>query len=377
MIREKIIPRPHWQEQVENLGFNFHTLNGIPYWDESACYKFSAEQIDVLEKATAELNSLCLQAVQHCMDNDLFHLFRIPEKFIYLLKKSWEEDHPSVYGRFDLSWNGDLAEPPKMLEFNADTPTSLFEASMVQWQWQQERHPKADQFNSIHEKLIESWKWMRRKLPNETLYFSCLDEFPEDYVTASYLQDCANEAGMTTEYIAVTDIGWNGSCFTDTFENKIHNIFKLYPWEWLVKEDFGIHLHESDTLWIEPMWKMILSNKAILPLLWKLFPNHPNLLECYFDEPHTLKSYAIKPLLSREGANIRIVEEGSLLEETPGDYGGEGFIFQQLCKLPDHDGNHPVIGSWVIGGEPAGIGIREGSSLVTNNTSRFLPHYFV
>jgi glutathionylspermidine synthase len=376
MIREKIIPRSHWQQQVENLGFSFHSLNGIPYWDESACYKFSTEQINVLEKATYELNSLCLKAVKHCIENDLFQLFRIPDKFIYLLKKSWNEDHPSIYGRFDLSWNGKLSEPPKLLEFNADTPTSLFEASIVQWQWQQELHPKADQFNSIHEKLIAQWKRVRKKLPNETLYFSCLDEFPEDYVTVSYLQDCANEAGVKTEYISVTDIGWNGNCFTDNFENRIHNIFKLYPWEWLVNEDFGIHLHESDTIWIEPMWKMILSNKAILALLWQLFPNHPNLLECYYDKPHSLTSYAIKPLLSREGANIQIVENGNLLEETKGDYGREGFVYQQLCKLPDYDGNHPVIGSWVIGGMPAGIGIREGSSLVTNNTSRFLPHYF-
>lgn len=377
MIREKLIPRSDWEQQVENLGFSFHTLKGIPYWDETACYKFSSEQITVLEGASAEVYSLCLKAVQHVIDNNLFHLFRIPDEFVNLIKQSWDGDFPSVYGRFDFCWDGNLSEPPKMLEFNADTPTSLFEASIVQWQWQKEIHPNADQFNSIHEKLIEQWKLEKRKLPNETLYFSCLDEFPEDYVTASYLQDCANEAGLETEFIPVHEIGWNGADFTDNFENRIHSIFKLYPWEWLVNEDFGAHLHESDTIWIEPAWKMLLSNKAILALLWQLFPNHPNLLECYFDNPHTLKSFAVKPLLSREGANIKIVENGNLLEETDGTYGEEGFIFQKLCKLPEFDGNYAVIGSWMIGGEPAGMGIRESATLVTNNTSRFLPHYFV
>ncbi|HEY4799082.1 MAG TPA: glutathionylspermidine synthase family protein, partial [Bacteroidia bacterium] len=321
--------------------------------------------------------SLCLKAVQHIIDKNLFHHFHIPEKFVYLIRQSWKEKMPSVYGRFDLSWNGNINEPPKMLEFNADTPTSLFEASIVQWQWQQQLHSDADQFNSIHEKLIEQWKRIKRKLNNESLYFSCLDEFPEDYVTVSYLQDCAGEAGIETEFIPTPEIGWNGNFFTDTFENRIHNIFKLYPWEWLVNEDFGIHLPESDTVWIEPMWKMLLSNKAILALLWQLFPNHPNLLECYFDQPNALKNFVIKPLLSREGANIRIIENGNLLEETKGDYGEEGFVYQQLCKLPSFDGNFPVIGSWVIGGKPAGIGIRESTSLVTNNTSRFLPHYFL
>jgi glutathionylspermidine synthase len=377
MIREKIIPRSDWEQQVENLGFSFHTLKGIPYWDETACYKFSSEQITVLEKASTDVYSLCLKAVQHVIDNNLFHLFRIPDEFVNLIKQSWKENLPSVYGRFDFCWDGNLSEPPKMFEFNADTPTSLFEASIVQWQWQKEIHPDADQFNSIHEKLIEQWKRAKRKLPNETLYFSCLDEFPEDYVTASYLQDCANEAGLETEFIPVHEIGWNGADFTDNFENRIHSIFKLYPWEWLVNEDFGIHLHESDTIWIEPIWKMLLSNKAILAILWQLFPNHPNLLECYFDDPHTLKSFAVKPLLSREGANIKIVENENLLEETIGEYGEEGFVFQKLCKLPEYDGNYAVIGSWMIGGKPAGMGIRESSSLVTNNTSRFLPHYFV
>ena len=376
MIREKIIPRTHWQEQIENLGFNFHTLNGIPYWDESACYQFSAKQINILEATTKELYSLCLKAVQHVIDNNLFHLFYIPDEFIPLIKDSWEKDYPSIYGRFDFSWNGNLSEPPKLFEFNADTPTSLFEASIVQWQWQKELHPDDDQFNSIHERLIGQWKKLKKKLPDETLYFSCLDEFPEDYVTVSYIQDCATEAGIETEYISLSEIGWNGNIFTDNFENRIHSIFKLYPWEWLVNEDFGVHLPECDTIWIEPVWKMLLSNKAILAVLWDLFPHHPNLLECYFDEPKSLKSYAIKPFLSREGANIKIVEEGKLLEETSGDYGEEGFVFQQLCKLPNFDGNYAVIGSWVIGGNPAGIGIRESSSLVTNNTSRFLPHYF-
>lgn len=377
MIREKINPREQWRQEVENLGFSFHTLNGIPYWDESACYKFSSQQITILEESTAEIYSLCLKAVQHIIDENLFHHFHIPEKFIYLIQQSWKEKLPSVYGRFDLSWNGNINEPPKMLEFNADTPTSLFEASIVQWQWQQQLYPGADQFNGIHEKLIEQWKRSKRKLNNEPLYFSCLDEFPEDYVTVSYLQDCASEAGIETEFISMPEIGWNGNTFTDNYENHIHTIFKLYPWEWLVNEDFGIHLHESDTIWIEPIWKMILSNKAILPILWKLFPNHPNLLECYFDNPRSMNSFVIKPLLSREGANIRIVENGNLLEETKGDYGQEGFIYQRLCKLPEFDGNFPVIGSWVIGSKPAGIGIRESSSLVTNNTSRFLPHYFV
>jgi len=377
MIREKIAERTNWKDQVEKLGFSFHSIDGIPYWDESACYKFSIEQINLIEKATQILYDLCIEAAEYVIDNKLYEHFKIPIEFIPLIEKSWNEDHPSIYGRFDLCWNGNLSQPPKMFEFNADTPTSLFEASIVQWQWMKDLKPKADQFNSIHEKLIAQWKSIKSKLTKRKIYFSCLDEFPEDYVTLSYLQDCANRAGISTEYISIENIGWNGTYFTDTFENHIDNIFKLYPWEWMIHEDFGSYLLQGDTLWIEPTWKMLLSNKAILPILWQLFPNHPNLLECYFNDPHTMKSYVAKPLLSREGANVSIIDNESLLEQTKGEYGEEGFIYQELSKLPDFDGNYPVIGSWIVGHKPAGIGIRESKSLVTSNTSRFIPHYFL
>ena len=143
----------------------------------------------------------------------------------------------------------------------------------------------------------------------------------------------------------------------------------------MLGDQFGknILLDVNRAFWIEPAWKMILSNKAILPILWELYPEHPNLLPAYF-EPGKLTDYVKKPILSREGANINLVKEGSLLQASEGEYGKEGFIFQELFSLPDFKGNYPVIGSWVIGQEPAGMGIREANTLITDNHSRFVPH---
>jgi glutathionylspermidine synthase len=374
MHRQAIIPRENWKTKVEELGFSYHTLNGEVYWDESAYYSFSYKEIDVLEKASNKLHRMCLKAVDYVIRENLFARFCIPENYITQIKKSWQGETASIYGRFDLSWNGDLNTPPKMLEYNADTPTSLLEAGVVQWFWLKEFHDSYDQFNSIHEKLIAWWKQIKPSLKNKDLYFSCLDEFPEDYVNMTYLQDAAQQAGIHSEFISIHDIGWDGKSFTDLNEQKIHTIFKLYPWEWIMHEEFGPHVISSDTLWIEPSWKMILSNKAILPILWKLFPDHPNLLECYFDTPGPMIDYVKKPLLSREGANVTLVEGGKVVQETDGEYGDEGFVFQQLHKLPSFDGNYPVIGSWIIGGKSAGIGIRESRSPITDNFSRFVPH---
>jgi glutathionylspermidine synthase len=308
------------------------------------------------------------------MDENLFERFAIFQRFVPYLEKTWNEDHPAIYGRFDLCYkNGQI----KLLEFNADTPTSLFEAGIVQWFWLQDFDKKLDQFNSIHEKLIDYWKYLKVYLHPGFLHFTCLKETLEDLTNTEYLRDCAMQAGLSTKLVFIDDIGWDAQrkLFVDMENEPITNLFKLYPWEWLMSDEFGQNILQDSnrTFWIEPAWKMILSNKAILPILWELYPNHPYLLPAYF-ESGKLTNYVKKPILSREGANINLVRNNNLLQHTEGAYGKEGYIFQDLFELPDFDGFYPVIGSWVIGQEPAGIGIREADTFITNNTSRFVPH---
>ncbi|MES2448691.1 MAG: glutathionylspermidine synthase family protein [Bacteroidota bacterium] len=373
MERIKISARNNWQAAVENLGFGFHSTD-VPYWDESVYYKFSEREINKIEKATAELWDMCLNAVQYVIDKKLYAKFHIPEWIIPDLEKSWDNDLPSIYGRLDLAYkNGEI----KLLEFNADTPTSLYEAGIVQWFWLQDFDKEKDQFNSIHEKLIAYWSELKKHLHQGKLHFTCIKDSLEDLTTVEYLRDCAIQAGIETKLVFIGDIGWdfNGQFFVDADDEQIRNIFKLYPYEWLLNEDFGKNLTVdlTNTLWIEPLWKMILSNKAILPILWEIYPHHPYLLKTYFDKGD-LVDYAKKPILSREGSNIELFKDGRSLEKTSGEYGEEGFIYQDLFELPDFDGNYPLIGSWIIGQMPAGIGVREANRLITDNKSRFVPH---
>jgi len=372
--REARIPRIDWPQKVEALGFVFHSIDGV-YWDERAAYRFSAGEIDTLEAATAELHQRCLEAVAHVIGKRDYGRFAIPEPFHELIERSWADGDKSLYGRFDLSWNGE--GEPKMLEYNADTPTALLEASVVQWYWLQDVLPDADQFNSIHEKLIERWKAMRGALPGDgRVHFSADPESAEDQGNLDYLRDTAIQAGLDARSLAVDDIGWDGARFVDLEDRAIAALFKLYPWEWLVREAFGEHLLARAMTVIEPPWKMLLSNKAILPILWEMFPDHPNLLAASFEPGRFSTDYVKKPIYSREGANVSITAEGATLE-APGEYGAEGFIWQAYHELPRFDGNYTVIGSWIVGEEAAGIGIREDASPITRNTSRFVPHYFV
>lgn len=373
MKRITITPRNHWQQAVEVLGFGFHTTN-VPYWDESAYYAFAMDEILLLEDATAELWDMCLSAVQYVIHRQLYDVFHIPPGFVGYLEKSWREDYPSVYGRFDLCFRDGQV---KLLEFNADTPTSLYEAGIVQWFWLQDFDPQKDQFNSIHEKLIAQWTLLKNYLHRGPLHFACLRGTLEDLTNTEYLRDCAIQAGIPTHFLYMDDIGWDSSSgtFVDDECRPVHNLFKLYPWEWLMADEFGEHIDKdrNHTLFIEPAWKMILSNKAILPVLWELFPGHPYLLPAYFSNDG-LHDYVKKPILSREGANIDMISGETVICHTDGEYGEEGFIYQEMFGLPAFGNNYPLIGSWVIGSEPAGIGIREANGLITDNLSRFIPH---
>lgn len=372
MQRHHRTPRPDWPARVEALGFTYHSHEEGPYWDESACYEFSANEVAALESAGNTVHKLCLEAAEAVIENGWWSRLGIPERAIPALLRSWERDDFSLYGRFDFAFAG--SGPPKLLEYNADTPTALIEASVVQWFWLQETEPEADQFNSIHERLIEAW----RRASAGVIHFSNIKDHPEDEQTVLYLRDTCEQAGVQTRPLFIEDMGWDARLekFVDLDGASIERCFKLYPWEWLWEEEFGKHLSEDRLQWIEPLWKMLLSNKALLPILWELFPGHPNLLPAYDSAEPLQGCYVRKPKLSREGSNIRWMEGGVAVEETEGGYGEEGHIYQAPAEIADFDGNRPVFGVWMIDHEAAGLGIREDRRRITGNLSRFVPHFF-
>jgi glutathionylspermidine synthase len=378
--------RDDWRSTAEACGFDFHTIDGERYWDERAYYAFTLAEIEQkIEAPTGEIDAMCLELVARALrDERYLRRLKIPEAFWPLLSQSWHDDAPSLYGRLDLCFDG--SGTAKLLEYNADTPTSLFEAAVFQWTWLEQATERritprgVDQFNSIHERLIEAWNKVAK--PHRHLHLTGTTGVSEDLGTLTYLEDTATQAGLSTTLIDIEDIGWReDGCFVDLDDREIALAFKLYPYEWMFHDAFGAKLRDAPTRWIEPPWKAILSNKGILPLLWEMYPGHPNLLPAYFEDDERASSlgssYVRKPLYSREGANVALVSHGTTLVAQEGPYGAEGFIRQALAPLPDFAGQYPVLGSWLIDHTPCGLSIREDENPITGNTSRFLPHAIV
>lgn len=371
--------RPGWRSYAESVGFEFHTFDGEPYWDETGYYQFNLCQIEQdLEQPTEELHQMAVGLVDDIIrDEQKLQQLAIPEKFWDFVADSWRNKAPSLYGRLDLVYDGN--GPAKLLELNYDTPTSLFETGFFQWVWLEDQLMRgkvpqgADQFNSLQDQLEAAFAELPLANP---LYFASVANSIEDKGTVMYLMDIAKQAGLDSRFIELEQLGEASGQLVDLDGYAIEGLFKLYPWEFMLQEDFASVILSSQTQWLEPGWKMLLSNKGILPLLWQKYQGHPNLLESHFEKPGQSfgAGWVRKPLFSREGANVELVTPSGEKISEPGPYADSPFIRQKFQPLPKFGDSYTMIGSWVVGNSAAGIGIREDNSLITKDSSRFLPH---
>ena len=390
MDRVASTPRADWQATIEAQGLVYWKTDlpdgtSTSYWHEEHHYVFTGEEVYEMEATARVLMELLVEAGDHVLAKGMFHRFGIPGWVGMRIRETWENEPPMLYGRFDFAYvDGQL----KLLEYNADTPTCLVETA-VQWHWLQDVYGDgADQWNRVHEALVERWTALREghRLPDGHVHFlhTSAEQSGEDWLTVGYLTETARAAGLKATVLPIEQLGMADDLgFVDLEGDPVRTAFKLYPWEWLVHEELA---HEAlgrmgtakgETQWIEPIWKMLWSNKAIMAVMWELFPDHPNLLPTFFEEdkPKEMTSYVRKPLLAREGANTIVFIDGEEVERGPDqDYGKEGFVVQAYADLGSYDGARPVLGVWTVDTEPAGLGIRESDGYVTNNSSRFVPH---
>lgn len=434
------VVRPGWENTIQAQGLTYWPTelpNGQvkSYWREGQFYVFSSEEIEQMYQDSRTIFEMLVAAGDYLLDHPKEMIrMGIPEWTHDQIRKSWlrkrlGEDFGSVYGRYDVVYGGnsllcphpdqgDTYDPGlariRLFEFNADTPTGLPEAAVCQWGYHEDTDQGADQWNSIFEDLTAAWARNMAHIVEELghkpiVYFVCdrADESGEDMKNLECQQKACAAAGFETMAFYIDEIYLDpddGRFYHGEGGPHIDVVFKLYPWEMMVREEFGRAAfadmdrfgerasdgtYTGGTLWIEPPYKMLWSNKGILPILWKLFGEDPEksqlLLPAYFmgDKPASMTSYVKKPIFGREGANVTIVVDGETVVDTDGMYGVEGFIVQERAIIPCYPGtayngetesNYPVLGIWMVDGEPSGLGIRESTTEVTDNLSCFAPH---
>ena len=306
--------RPNMVQQLLDVGFDYYNLpssDGSHYWSDNVAYEFTLAEIDYIEDATNELHAMCIDFVADEVKQGDYAHYRFTDLQKKLIEQTWAKNVPHLYGRFDFGYDG---ENLKMFEYNADTPTSLLEAAVVQWQWLEQIEGLAhrDQFNWIHEELLNRFQFIQQQTGLKDFHFSAMQEAGrEDWGNIDYLADVAYNAGWHIHQLAIEDVGYDKDSqqFLDLNNQPIDCLFKLYPLEWMTTTEYAPHMLNSSTTFIEPAWKLLLSNKVLLAKLWQKYPNHPLLLPAYFSKHDITDRQSIwvkKPTLGREGANVSI-----------------------------------------------------------------------
>jgi glutathionylspermidine synthase len=388
MKRIESKPRADWAARLENVGIDYHTNGQSPseadtsllWWDESVAWELTSAEVDALDDATKEIHQVCLGAVDHIINKEshlLTEVLGLPEWMADYASKSWKRGDPALMGRMDLavSPDGDI----KFIEYNGDTPTLAIETAVAQWQWLEEVMPGRDQFNSLHERILMGFQRVAALMGGRGMHFTAFKESPEEWAHSTYFRDLAEQAGIPTRALDLPEVRWNPSAqeFRDEEENVIRFLHKLYPWENIMEDEFGQHFAMDRVGVIEPPWKLILGHKALLPILYRLYPNHPNLLESHLGPAPANGEWVEKPVVGRGGSNIRFISNGHSWVQSQGGYGDYPVVSQRRASVLNQDGWTTLLGSWVAADEPCGIIFRESRSPILGETDRVVPHFFI
>jgi len=379
--------KPLSKKYLESIGFYWHTDKDMSNYIDNKVISITPEMAENYANAVNELYDMFIEAAQYVIDNNLFHELDIPFNLVEIIKESWENDvHWHLYGRFDLS--GGITKPIKLIEFNADTPTALFESAIIQWALLKANGiDEGMQFNFIYEALRDNFKrlvTLDKNIDNFDEYyegwkilFSSVKDNLEEENTTRLLQTIAEEAGWRTKFAYIDEVEFSddGVFYND---EKYEFFFKLIPWEAIAIEEPELAeimtniVKNRQAIFLNPAYTLLFQSKGIMKILWDLYPNHPLLLETSF-EPLENKKQVIKPTLAREGANIEIIDEnGQILAKEEGEYSNFKKVYQEFVEFEKDDENYYQAGVF-FAYEACGLGYRKGN-LILNNMSKFVGH---
>ncbi|EAL8903173.1 glutathionylspermidine synthase family protein [Campylobacter upsaliensis] len=372
---------------LESIGFSWHTdEDGSDYLDNRfICV--SKNEANAYYEAANELYDMFIAAAQNVIDNDRFDELGIPFNLIDAIKMSWgNEVHWHLYGRFDFAGGLD-GKPIKLIEFNADTPTSLFESAILQWAMlKQNNLDEHLQFNSIYESLMDNFKRLitldesveefEEHYRGWKILFSSVAGNKEEELTTKLLAHIAKDAGFECDFAYVDEVEFGEE---GIFKNGVNYEywFKLIPWEEIAIEEGELAMlltqimRNQKAIILNPAYTLLFQSKGILKILWELYPNHPLLLESSY-EPLQGKDFVKKPMFGREGANISIIKDDVKLQENIGPYGNNKMIYQQYYELNSSENEYYQAGVF-FAYEGCGLGFRKGG-LIIDNASKFVGH---
>jgi len=388
---KKILPLD--DKTLEEIGFNWHTdTDGTKYVSDELI-EITQDEAQAYYEATNKLYDMFVEAAEYVIENNLFFELGIPFNLVDTIKKSWENDvHWHIYGRFDLAGGIDN-KPIKLIEFNADTPTALFESALLQWAILKHNNMDEDkQFNNIYEAITNNFKRLitlfedtdefEKSYDGWKILFSSISNNEEEEATTKLLQQMATDAGFATHFEYLENIEFDENGIYDADGNSYEYFFKLYPWEDIAIDEPELAttlkniIQNQKAIILNPAYTLIFQSKGIMKILYDLFPESPYLLKTSFEEMKGVKQVQ-KPLFGREGANVKIIEaDGSVSSQTDGAYDNFAKIYQEYVPFAQDDFKNKYQAGVFFAYEACGVGFRKGGEIL-DNMSKFVGHVIV
>jgi len=382
--------KPIEREVLEEIGLNWHTDSDGTAYIADEIVEVSDKEAEEYYTATNELYDMYVEAAEYVVENELFFDLGIPFNLIDVIKKSWENDvHWHIYGRFDLAGGID-GKPIKLIEFNADTPTGLFETAILQWALLKANNMNEDrQFNNLYEAVSENFKRLitleestesfDENYDGWKILFSATEGIDEEEVTTKLLKRMADDAGFVTNYEFLDKVNFSEDGIFDSKDEAYEYWFKLYPWE-----DIGIDegelsiildniMQNQKAIILNPAYTLLFQSKGMLKVLYDLYPDSPYLLKTS-DQPLDGISYVEKKMFGREGANTKIVDaNGNVIEEKSGEYESHKSIYQEYVEFPQDSKGLSYQAGVFFAYEACGLSFRRGGKIL-DNMSKFVGH---
>jgi len=380
------------KQTYEDIGLSWHTDSDGSSYIDSEIVVVSQDEADAYYEAVNTLYDMYIQGAEYVIENNLFHEIGIPFNLVDIIKQSWENDvHWHLYGRFDLAGGLD-GKPIKLIEFNADTPTGLYERAIIQWAILKSNGMDEElQFNTIAQAITNNFKRLlvldgdiqefQKYYDGWRILFSSISGNDEEEATVRFLQECAIEAGWNTKFEFLDNVGFDsdGGVF-DENEESFEYWFKLFPWEDIALSEGELPtiltniVQNQLSIILNPAYTLLFQSKGMLKILYDLFPDSPYLLHTD-TKPLKDKKYVQKRVFGREGANITIYDENSnIIESEDGEYAEYNSIYQEFVEFNKDDSDSIYQAGVFFAYEGCGLGFRKSNSLIINNSSKFVGH---
>jgi glutathionylspermidine synthase len=378
-------------ESLRKMGWNWMTREEYGAYFPDDMVVVTEAEVNAYQSAGDQLYDMFVEAGEHIIENELFEEMGIPENMERMIRQTWEDDRNlHVYGRFDLAGGVD-GKPIKLLEFNADTPTALPETAVIQWaHLLANKLDETRQYNHVYEAIRKNFMTLKT-LNNDlepTLLISTMGAIDEDDTNVEVLGEAAKEAGFLVAYADVSDVEFSGEegIFAKDAQGDYHRFnfwFKLVPWEFIAYDEpelldlLDLIIGRRLAVVVNPPYTLLFQSKAILKVLWELYPDHPLLLATQY-EPFTDRPCVEKVLFGREGQNVRIFDKrGDVLDAMEGEYDEFDRVYQEFVELPkDEEGNVYQAGVF-FAYESCGLGFRYSETLIIDDAASFSGHIVV